>query len=98
MSWAYRIAKKKKGKKTHYSLVEAFFNEEGGIWGFTGHLDALGHIQHEDYESDEDVRDCILNTLVSILRDVEEPFLDEDTFKFADPEFQEELEAIKSDN
>ena len=105
MSWSYRIAKKKKGKTTIYSLVEAYKNDKGDIWGFTGHVDSIDFIQTDDYETDEDVRDAILNTLVSVLRDIEEPFIDEDTFKFADPDFQddldtfqEELEAIKSDN
>ena len=99
MTWAYRVAKKKDLEgKTHYSLVEAFMNEEGEIWGHTNHLDILSHIQHDDYDDDEDVRDDVLTTFLQMLKDIEDPFIDVDTFEYADSDFEEEIEAIKSDN
>ena len=106
MTWTYRVAKKKDlSGNTHYSLVEAFMNEEGEIWGHTEHLDVVSHIQHDEYNEDEDVRDDILTTFIRMLRDIEEPFIDIDTFEYADSGFEEELEQykeemehIKSDN
>ena len=98
MTWAYRIAKQKNlAGRTHYQLVEAFMNNEGEIWGHTGHLDMLTHIQYE-YDDDEQVRDDILTLFLSMLKDIEEPFIDIDTIEYAESDFEDELEAIKSDN
>ena len=99
MTWAYRIAKKKdEAGDTHYSLVEAYMNDEGEIWGYTPHSDVLCHIQHDKYDDDEQVRDDVLSTLMLVLGDAEKEMIDEDTFVPADTGFGEELEAIKRDN
>ena len=99
MTWSYRIAKKKDLEgKTRYSLVEAFMNDEGEIWGYTPHSDILQHIQHDDYDTDEDLRDDILSTIMLVLGDAEKDMIDEDTFVAASSGFEEELECIKGEN
>jgi len=99
MTWAYRIAKKKDIEgKTRYSLVEAYMNEQGGIWGYTGHIDILQHIQHDAYDDDYQLLEDISSVLNLVLGDCLKPFIDEDTFIAAETDFDDELEAIKSDN
>ena len=99
MTWGYRIAKEKdEAGDTHYQLVEAYMNDEGGIWGYTNHVDPLQHIQHDNYDDDEQVRDDILSTLMMVLSDIEKDFIDIDTFRAASSGFEEELEVIKSGN
>jgi len=99
MSWSYKLAKKKDIEGiSRYMLVEAHHNDEGGIWGYTPHIDILQHIQHDDYDSDEEVKDSIVQTLCMVLSDTDGDVLDLDTFVPASHAFEDELEAIKSDN
>ena len=88
MSWHYSLAKETKEDKVVYSLIEVFTNDDGGIWGYTGHSDILGWIEQEvDAEDEEDDVDekiaaSILSTLHLVSKDVlTRPILDLDTLE-----------------
>jgi len=98
MTWQYRLSKQTVADKVRYKLVEAYLNDEGEVWGYTGHLDVLNHLQHDNYDDDEQVRDDVLTVLFSVMSDIELPIIDEDNFIGASTGFEEELEAIRSDN
>lgn len=98
MTWAYRIAKKKDSNgDTRYSLVEAFMNDEGEIWGYTNHVDILRHIQYDDYEGDAELVKELFSVLNLVMGDALKDIIDEDNFIAASTGFEEELEAIKND-
>ena len=95
MTWAYRIAKKKdEAGDTHYQLVEAYMNDAGEIWGYTGHTDVLQHIQHDKYDDDEQVRDDILSTLMLVLSDIEKDLID---IRLENLRFVEQSKTLKPD-
>ena len=99
MTWCYRIAKKKDlAGVARYSLVEAYLNDDGEVWGYTGHQDILSHIQYDDYDDDEQVIEDIQSTLLRVMLDSGNDIIDIDTFEPASSGFEEELEAIKSEN
>ena len=98
MTWAYRITKETVADKVKYEIVEAFMNDEGKIWGYTGHTDILAHIQHDSYDDDEQLREDIASVLNMVLGDSMKPMIDVDNFVAASSGFEEELEHIKSDN
>ena len=92
MTWAYRIAKKKDLEgKTRYSLVEAFMNDEGEIWGYTPHSDILSHIQHDDFDDDADMIRELFNTLNLVMGDALKDMIDEDTFVAASSGFEDDI-------
>jgi len=99
MTWGYRISKKTVKGKVKYSLVEAYQNDEGGIWGYTGHVEPFSYIQEEDFESDDDLIDSLTTTLAHLIADMDKDFIDIDTFVAAPTGFDEDLmEVIRSDN
>ena len=98
MTWTYRIAKETIADKVRYRLVEAYLNDEGGIWGYTPHVDILQHIQYDDYDDDEQLREDIASVLNMVLGDSMQPMIDIDTFVATSSGFEEELEVIKSGN
>ena len=98
MTWGYRIAKETIEGKVRYSLVEAYKNDEGGIWGYTGHVDPFSYIQDDDFDSDDDLIDSLTTTLAHLISDIDKDFIDIDTFEPAASGFEDEIEAIKSDN
>ena len=85
MTWAYRIAKKKDiSGTTRYQLVEAFMNDDGDIFAFSGHQDPFYNIQCDDYKNADELREEIKQTLSRLLRDTGKPIIDVDNFAFAD--------------
>ena len=69
MSWYYSLAKETVDDDVVFSLIEVYTNEDGGIWGHTGHTDILGYIEGED-DTEEEVAASILNTLHLVSKDV----------------------------
>ena len=98
MTWQYRIAKKTINDKVMYSLVEAYSNDEGGIWGYTDHVDPFCYIQDDDFDSDDDLIESLTTTLAHLISDIARDFIDVDNFVAAPSGFEQEIEAIKSDN
>ena len=99
MTWGYRIAKETIKGKVKYSLVEAYKNDEGGIWGYTGHIEPFSYIQEEDFESDDELIDSLTTTLAHLITDISRDFIGIDTFVAAPHGFDDdELEVIMSDN
>ena len=100
MTWSYRIAKETIKGKVKYSLVEAYQNEEGGIWGYTNHTDTFGYIQHEEFDDDDDLIDSLTTTLAHLISDIDKPIIDIDNFEPDDTGFGDidDIEVVMSDN
>ena len=91
MTWHYSLAK---SKENGYQLIEVFANDDGGIWGCTGHSDILGWLAAED-EPEEEVITSILSTLEMVAKDlVTRPVLDLDTLEVVDADFKDDLEHM----
>lgn len=102
MSWNYRICKKTLEGNNHvavvYGIHEAYYNDNGEIWGVTENpIMVLTDIVLDLDEKEEDAVKDLKETMRYITKALEEPILDLDTLKFAKPDFQEELDEFKKD-
>ena len=97
MTWKYSLAKKQEAGYTIYSVVEAFMNDDGSIWGVTSETDVLEGLQTDDLKSDDEAREHCMDVFKNVIGDLFGDVIDLDTFKFADPDFKGECEQLKRD-
>lgn len=85
MSWNFRICKETKGKVVKYSIHEAYYNDDGEIWGVTDDETGVASFRDPVWpETEEDRLWEMKQTIDWMLEAFEKDIIDLDTFKFAE--------------
>ena len=90
MSWNFRVCKQTFGFVVKYSIHEAYYNDDGEIWGVTDDETGVASFIHEGPPETEE--DCLLEmkqTIDWMLEGFEKDIIDLDTIEFAEQSGEE---------
>ncbi len=84
MSWNFRVCKETKGNVAKYSIHEAYYNDDGEIWGVTDDETGVASYLTQAPETEEDRLFEMKQTIDMMLIAFEKDVIDLDTVEFAD--------------